>query len=106
MEPIWISLVLLGYTFFCYTSSDKTGGENKFDLMINRIFDCEITTSLRFDCGTILIHFHHWLLCFIGYIFFFFLNLKELSYFMLGGVIQGIVNYNDWKDIILFKQLE
>ena len=100
MDPIYLSLVIIGYTIFSYTSSDKTGGEDQF---VNNLFDCEITTSLRFDFGTIIIHFHHWLICLIGYWIFHYLELNYLKYVMLGGIIQGIVNYHDWKNILIFN---
>lgn len=101
MDPIDVSLIILGYTFFSYSSSDKTGGENKFDQLIKQITNWEIRTSLKFSYDEIIIHFHHWLICLIGYFIFYHLGCYKITYLCLGGIIQGIINYDDWKDIII-----
>jgi hypothetical protein len=82
------------------SSSDNTGGENKFDKFISDILDYEIKTSLKFNYDIISIHIHHWLICFFGYIIFYHINQKEFMYFCLGGMIQGIINYQDWSSIL------
>ena len=100
MNIVNLLFTLFGYTFFDYTSSDEPGGKNNFDIFLEELFECNICTSLKFKIGKINIHIHHWLVCFIGIIFFKLINQEELGYFCLGGMIHGIINYSDWKKII------
>ena len=103
LSPYDISWIILGYAFFSYSSSDQTGGRNKFDLMMGNILDYEIVTSLKFECEEVIIHFHHWLVCLIFYFICYYLGCRSLSNFLLGGIIQGIINYHDWKQIVKLK---
>jgi len=103
MDPIDLCMVILGYAFFSYSSSDQTGGKNNFDMMMSNLLDYEIVTSLRFDCDEIILHFHHWLVSLVLYIICYYSGMKRLCYFWLGGVFQGIINYQDWKEILIVK---
>ena len=95
-----ITFVIIGYLFFDCSSSEETGGENKFDKLLSEALDYEIKTSLRFEYSELIIHFHHWLLCYFGFILFQYTENTNISYICLGGMIQGILNYQDWKNII------
>jgi hypothetical protein len=95
-----IVLFLLGYTIFELSSSDQTGGKNKFDLMIGNILGRKISTSLRFNIDWVHCHIHHWLLCFIGVLLFSIWELPVLVLLCLGGMAQGIYKYDDWMNVI------
>lgn len=104
-NPECILYILLGYTFFDISSSDTTGGRNKFDIFMSDIMGYDIITSLRFDIGFIKLHLHHWLLCLFGFLVFNYMKVNEFMYICLGGMIQGIIKYSDWKDIIVINDL-
>lgn len=98
-----VTFVTLGYLFFSYSSADKTGGENKLDKLISETLNYEIKTSLRVEYDEIIIHLHHWILCYLGFILLQYTKNTNVSYLCLGGMIQGILNYSDWKNIITLK---
>lgn len=104
-NPEYILYILLGYTLFDTSSSDTTGGMNKFDIFICDTLGQNIRTSLKFDIGCIKLHIHHWLLCLFGFILFNYMKKYELMYICLGGMLQGIIKYSDWKDIIMINDL-
>ncbi len=96
---------LLGYFFFSLCSAEKTGNDNKFDQWLSDLLNEEICTSLKVEFDTtegkkIQIHLHHWLLLFFIFILSEDLQLNRLKFTCLGGIAQGIINYNDWYQII------
>jgi len=95
-----IMYLFFGYILFDLSSSDQVGGDNKFDLMISNLTFMDIKTSLKFKLGDITIHIHHWLICMVFGIIFYYLEQYELMYISFGGIVQGITRYNDWKYII------
>lgn len=104
MNPLDILLVILGYLSFEHSSSNQTGGINKFDLMLSNYLGTPINTSLRYCGEYIHIHLHHWLICFMVYCLMYYNQdtwwERIIMYFCLGGIIQGIINYDDWFKVI------
>lgn len=96
------ALFLTGYLFFELTSSDNTGGDNKFDLWISKKINRKIDSSLKFKIKKIKIHIHHWLYCLVftisGIIF-----KCDSMYFFIGGTFHGIYKYDDWHKCIEFS---
>lgn len=62
--------------------------------------------SLIFSIRQYRVHLHHWLLSLavlsLALVFNFFVIAPVLFYGFLGGItIQGIVNYQDWKQVVM-----
>jgi len=103
-----LKYIILGYLFFSLTSSKKTKGKNKFDILLQKFLkDDTIDTSIKceidIDDTTINIHIHHWLVMYIIFTVADYFSFERIKLFSLGGIIQGIVNYNDWFEIITFS---
>ena len=96
---------ILGYFFFSLSSAKSTGDENSFDKWLSELLNEEICTSLKVEFDTtrgekIQIHLHHWLILFFVFLLSEDLGLDRLKFSCLGGMAQGIINYNDWYQII------
>lgn len=107
MNPLNLIFIIMGYLFFTLSSSNQTGGDNKFDLMLREYIGTPIDTSLRFEHNNIHIHIHHWVVLLGIYCFIYFMedSIQEraMMYFCLGGTIQGIVNYDDWYHLVTYR---
>lgn len=107
IQPYELLLILLGYLFFTLTSANKTGDNNKFDVWISELIQTEIDTSLRYKInvysGEIHIHIHHWCIMTFMYILFYYFQFEYLTLFCIGGILQGILCYDDWFKVISFS---
>jgi len=92
---------LLGYIFFSITSSNRTGGRNKFDVWISNLLDHNINTSIKFNFFDWKIHLHHWIILLIVAIFAGYYQNLFIFGFCIGGIIQSFLFYEDSFQIIL-----
>ncbi|MBI2452782.1 MAG: hypothetical protein HY603_01205 [Parcubacteria group bacterium] len=98
LTPLLISLeaglsMFLGYLIADFIAGKKTSERGRI-------------RSLVFDMRSYRIHVHHWLV-FLGCIAFAFVLSKTafgvptVVYGFLGGiVVQGIIDYDDWKSVV------
>ena len=92
-------LVFIGYLFFETTSSENTGGCNKFDIWLSKKINKNISSSLKFETEYYHIHIHHWLYCAIFILSGLYFKCDTM-YFFSGGFLHGIFKYNDWYKVI------
>jgi hypothetical protein len=97
-----------GYFTYTCSSADSAGKKNKLDMWLSGRTGKRINTSLNFSfkfpnplgsfaLSRVNVHIHHWLYLFLlGSI----TSFEPLQMFCLGGMAQGIVNYEDWYKII------
>lgn len=99
-RPYSLALILIGYTFFDLSSGDSTGDNNNFDIWVKNTFGIHISTSLKFKIYNFIIHIHHWLILIGLYLFFYSVDYNLCSLLCIGGIIQGIVCYDDWFRVV------
>jgi hypothetical protein len=98
----YFSSVAIGYLTYSLTSANRTGGRNKFDMIMSKLTGHDVNTSAKFtiritpNCA-IRIHIHHWL--YLSFMFLIFENIYVKG-FCLGGIAQGILHYDDWHKIV------
>jgi hypothetical protein len=97
MEVLFVGF---GYLFFHLSSANGTNGRNKFDKWISDVTGVPINTSLRFSVSNFTIHIHHW--CYLTILAIFVKN-TIFRCFCIGGIVQGIVNYDDWHVLVIFN---
>ena len=103
----YFSSVAIGYLTYSLTSANRTGGRNKFDMIMSKLTGYDINTSAKFtirvtEGSTIYIHIHHWL--YLSCIFLTFDNIY-IKGFCFGGIAQGILHYEDWYHVLGFKEI-
>ena len=103
LTPLLISLeaglsMFLGYLIADFIAGKKTSEQGR-------------VRSLVFDMRSYRIHVHHWLV-FLGCIAFAFVlsrtafGVPTVVYGFLGGiVVQGIIDYDDWKSVVRKRHL-
>lgn len=99
-QPYSLAFILVGYTFFYLSSADNEGDNNNFDIWFKNTFGIHISTSLKFKIDDFIIHIHHWMILIGLYLFFYNINYNICSLLCIGGIIQGIICYNDWLRIV------
>jgi hypothetical protein len=88
-------LFIVGFTTYMILSAPKTGCPNRID----KIFGFKSSLIFKIPFLPLKIHIHHWLyLLIIRY----FINYPQIIWFCYGGIIQGIVMYNDFYKIVYF----
>ena len=91
---------ILGYLLFYFTSSEETGGENKFDKWVYETFGIYVSTSLKFNSHNYDFHIHHWVILFL---LGFMIEHSMFRLFCIGGIFQSFSHYWDCFDIIKLK---
>lgn len=107
-----IFIGLLGYIFYDNMSSKEVGQRNQLDIYLSNKLGRKINFSLKFKFRIkdkmIYLHCHHWLylLIIVGLISLFEYTIVYIKYFALGGVVQGMVKYKDWYNVVYIEDIK
>jgi hypothetical protein len=86
---------ILGFVIYMVFSAPKTGYPNRID----RILGFNVSLKFKIPFLPLKIHIHHWLYLLIIRLF---INNPQIIWFCYGGIIQGIVMYEDFYKIVYF----
>lgn len=101
----WVCFVL-GFLTYTFSSSNQTGERNKFDMWLEKkIFGQNyspaiISTSLKYNILGYCIHIHHWVYLLVIAVFC--TSNNYIRMFCFGGIVQGVVVYDDWY-LVIYK---
>ena len=100
--PLVVLGSLLGYIFFSITSSNRTGGRNKFDVWVSNLLDHDINTSIKFNFFDWKIHLHHWIILLVVAIFTGYRN-PFIFGLCIGGILQSFLFYEDCFELMVHE---